>query len=171
MAPRLNKYYMVIIPELLLSAHGTPSATQKRYMVLFTKLPSSTRTDNFSEGIITTFSKIGNFSTRPSLDLLAPLQVKGHNHFFLIFRSKQVVHLETRIQFDLGSDEIKSGNHAAVDGHGTPRVPDGEKKPGGQECLLTNGEMATCMDFIACQKYTGIGLSDKLGIMLQIWCP
>ena len=76
--------------------------------------------------------------------------------------------METRIQFDLGSDEIKSGNPVAVDGDDIPRVSDGEKKPGGQECLLTSGEMATCMDFIACQKYTGIGLSDKLGNMLRI---
>ena len=77
---------------------------------------------------------------------------------FLFFRSKQVVHLETRIQFDLGSNEIKSGDHAAVKG---------DAEAGGQECLLTSGETATCMDFIACQKYTGIGLSDKLGMLLH----
>merc|ERR1712117_215922 len=85
----------------------------------------------------------------------------------IVIKSKQVVHLETRIQFDLGSDEIKSGNPVAVDGYGIPRVSDGEKKPGGQECLLTSGEMATCMDFIACQKYTGIGLSDKLEFIIE----
>ena len=86
---------------------------------------------------------------------------------FLFFRSKQVVHLETRIQFDLGSDEIKSGNHAAVQGDGTAGVTGGAAEPGGKECLLTSGEMATCMDFIACQKYTGIGLSEELGTLLH----
>ena len=90
-----------------------------------------------------------------------------HCHLFFFFRSKQVVHLETRIQFDLGSDEIKSGNHAAVKGDGTAGVTGGAAEPGGKECLLTSGEMATCMDFIACQKYTGIRLSDKLGMLLH----
>lgn len=86
----------------------------------------------------------------------------NYNLFF--FRSKQVVHLETRIQFDLGSNEIKSGDHAAVKGDG---VHEGAAEAGGQECLLTSGETATCMDFIACQKYTGIGLSEELGTLLH----
>jgi len=77
----------------------------------------------------------------------------------IVIKSKQVVHLETRIQFDLGSNEIKSGDHAAVKGDG---VHEGAAEAGGQECLLTSGETATCMDFIACQKYTGIGLSEEL---------
>ena len=77
-----------------------------------------------------------------------------------IYRSKQVVHLETRIQFELLSKNMKSRNHTASVGVSKGTVV------GGQDCLLANGETATCMDFIACQKYTGIGLSDELGLLL-----
>ena len=71
--------------------------------------------------------------------------------------------MDTRIQFDL-SNKIEPRNSTASVGisRGTAATV-----VGGQDCLLTNGEMATCMDFIACQKYTGIGLSDELGLVLH----
>ncbi len=70
-------------------------------------------------------------------------------------RSKQVVHLETRVQFDLGfgGRQIKQ---AAVGESGS------EEDPSEMQCYLNTGDQVTCMDFVACQKYTGIGLSDRL---------
>jgi hypothetical protein len=71
-----------------------------------------------------------------------------------------VVHLETRIQFDLGKRQIKPSSSSSSNAD--------SDSDAGLECLLSNtGESVTCMDFVACQKYTGIGLSDKLEFTVE----